>query len=262
MKLNNLLSEFKKYKDEDTVLIYTMGKVGSSTIENSLKILDIPSIHTHFFGVKLNYRTLKLNKIDKLRLYCSEKMKMLAIKSAKKKKIITLVRDPVARNISWMFQALHDSLEHYISHNPRANVSMAELTEMLFRKYVVHDIAVDWFDIEFKKCTGVNVYDYEFDRKKGVTRIQAKNLDILVLKLSELNNLSEEISEFLGCNFKIVNDNDSKTKWYSDIYANFMSDFNVGDAYIDEMYKSNFFAHFFSNEDKSKLLKKWKSKSS
>lgn len=109
MKMKNsksFKSQIKTFKDSDNILIYQMGKVGSTTLLESIP----NSMHFHtlydrkycqFYqdvAVQNGYKKLKSNFINKI--------KVLYFQKRKKIKIITLVRNPFERDVSHYFQDL------------------------------------------------------------------------------------------------------------------------------------------------------------
>ena len=104
---------FTDLASKEPIIIYQMGKVGSSTILRSLRALDIdtPIFHTHtltvegrahgeaIFGHKPQSYFPRSKHLLESEYLCKEIERSLKRKIGKWK-VVTLVRDPIARNIS------------------------------------------------------------------------------------------------------------------------------------------------------------------
>ena len=91
-------------------------------------------------------------------------------------------------------------------------------------------------------------------------RSHNKNIKLIIMR-AELNDEEKEfaISEFLDLpDFSIVRSNIGSKKKYASTYNLFKETFIHPDWYIDKMYNSRFFNHFYSIETKKKLIAKWK----
>ena len=105
-------SRLKKLRDliffgDNVIMIYQMGKVGSTTIENALKAESIKYLHMHYIA-NLSFRpTLtyppKRKVISTIRGYVVRLWYRFRVLRRRKTKIITLVREPVGRTISQLF---------------------------------------------------------------------------------------------------------------------------------------------------------------
>jgi hypothetical protein len=124
-------------------------------------------------------------------LKLSEKIKLKSHKA----KIITLVREPVGRNVSAFFQnykrftgsGFHDSYFEAV-----------DLINMFFKNYN-HEVPLSWFDIEIKETLDIDVYDYTFPKEKGFLAIQKGNIELLILKMEMSDAIKQKvISEFLN----------------------------------------------------------------
>ena len=100
------------------IITYQMGKVGSSTVQASLVAVDPerPIYHVHF----LNPARVREIEQQRRNYFGTEKISLLRrpwlseflFKQIRKQnrnwKIVTLVREPIARNISTFFEIFHE----------------------------------------------------------------------------------------------------------------------------------------------------------
>ena len=89
------------------VLVYQMGKVGSSTVSASLRSAGIKNLHVHFIGEHwskaIQHHRTGENTLPQ-HLYLGRVLRYWLNVTTRPIKVITLVRDPVARKISSVFQ--------------------------------------------------------------------------------------------------------------------------------------------------------------
>jgi hypothetical protein len=235
------------------IILYQMGKVGSSTLKESLKSVKIKSMHVHRFYFnnkerKLSYRD-KLQKIkqnivfDKLLLNKKEKVK-----------IFTFYRDPLQRNISSFFQ----NLEYYFNSEELKELNYNILEKKFIKSTQIHNTPNNWFDIEFKRKTGINIYDYPLNKDKGYTIISARNIEVFVCCTNKINQLEKEIKVFLNSEkFKLKSTNVGNQKWYKDLYKEFKLKYIPSVEMIENLYSSKVISHFYTEEEVIKMKAYW-----
>ena len=106
---------------KNPILIYTMGKVGSSMIERQLP--NAYHCHTLYGNPPCPpYLIFKFGKvINFIRKLAVYPLKRIILRNRKKLKIVTLYRDPLTRNPSMMFQDLHFWIADYLLSKPNFN---------------------------------------------------------------------------------------------------------------------------------------------
>ena len=267
-RLINLLSLKRAYgKYESGVIVFQMGKVGSSSIYESLKRigLNLPIYHAHVL------RPTQLVAIEKLikanwsptrnplhlwhSLFLQNKLKQ---KPRKKWKVITLVRDPIARNISAFFQT-----KHLLSADEQrlllSSTNADELRDLFLEKFYAHDAPISWFDDELKSVFGVDVFKQPFPRETGYCVYEGEMADVLLIRLEDLGRCqTEAIREFLGIDdFQMKKANVGKDKSYSEAYSRMLSSIRLPEAYIEQMYQSKYTQHFYSSDEIAKFSHRW-----
>ena len=131
-----------------------------------------------------------------------------------------------------------------------------------FLNLYTHDVPLTWFDIEMKKVTGIDVYNYDFPYKKGYQIITADPYQLLILK-HDLNDAIKEksIADFLELDsFSLLKANEASTKIYAKTYNNFVNSISLPNDYIDQMLDSKYVKHFYSSNEISAISSKWSSK--
>ncbi len=258
---------YRQHREKEVVLLYQMGKVGSMSILKSLHDIDVEVLHTHTFFGNFPVQIFSKYKEKKLflggflyetgaRLYKNIRLKLLLGKNGEKRlKIITILREPISRNISLYFQDFQIPLaHHYINDLPKhRTISEKNSIDVFIADYFEnfnHFHGINWFDDEFKRVLGIDVFDYDFDKVKGYGIIERDNIDILILQMEKINQLENVIGQFVGNdNFRLANENTSHQKWYAPVYRDFKRKIKFDQKYVDDMYNSKFMRHFYSDDD-------------
>lgn len=230
-------------------LVYQMGKVGSSSIQSSVS--DAFQLHT-LCGLSNKYFSLRYTERLSVSQFASEKWCWKAYQSEVKRKldsreikrIVSAVRDPIARNVSAYFQP---------SKVPRARFHLPE-----FLCDVPHHVPLYWFQGEFENFLGVDIYQQPFDRERGYARFTQGGIDYLVYQCERLDELEEEISDFLGA-AKLTRTNIGGDKWYGDAYRDFTQSVQLPDWYLDWLLGSDYTRFFYSKADRESMRARWAS---
>lgn len=227
------------------LLIYQLGKVGSSSLEHSLDpIWPGLTVHAHTMN-PLDGGTIELNG-----------MRDFVVKKRKPLFVISLVREPIGRNISAFFENFDREIAKLRS---RPNLSIDQMIDVFLSKYD-HEIPLRWFDRNMKPDCGIDVYEHPFP-DGGVQIIEQEHVRLLLLR-SELDDQTKEtsIKDFLGLKeFRLKRINDSAQKAYVETYRLFREKFVPPDAYIEKMYESRYFKHFYAGM-KEHFVAAWKRK--
>jgi len=249
-----------KFSREAPILVFTMAKVGSLSVYQSLKIFSTaPVFHIH---------TLDETEIAAGAQKCFDNgvypnsrspvalLNTGVIKKGRPFKVISLFRDPIERNISAFFDAFEVHMGIPAS---RYQDDMHTLEDTFYTK-VNHQYAIDWYDQHFKNGTGVDVYQTSFDVQKGFKIIKNDQCEILLLDSRMADKKKEAlITDFCDLEtFKLKNVNVTSQSKHADLYTMFKSHIRFRESYLNEQLNSRYFNHFFSTEDKQELVKNWK----
>lgn len=226
---------FLPLHNDEIILIYQPGKVASSTVHKSILNYNKYALHCHL--------------LDMVGQNGDSLLKLLELKSGK---IISLVRDPVERQIAAMWQNIHQ-LNRY-----SADVDFAEIETYFFpEKFVGGEFG--WFDRQMKPIFDIDVFEYPFDYKKGYSIIKKGNIELLLMKMERLNDLEDVIGEFLNIrNFKLVNENVGSEKPYRFAYEDYRTNFKLPKEMLDNVYvKNKQTNHFYSEMERKTFYRKW-----
>ena len=261
---------FSNLRSREPLLIYQTGKVGSSTVLKSLKALDLdmPIFHIHTLtpegiahGEAIHGHSLRSHFPRSKHLLESQYLRREMDRglNGKKWKIVTLVREPVARNISSLFQIIDLLLPNFIDRYESKSIKVEELTELFLEQYPVESRYTNWFDLELKPVFGIDVFSSSFPTSKGYKIYRGKHAHVLLLRLESLSKCAQDaFKEFLNIEqFILMETNISREKEYYTAYKEFVDSVVLPDWYIEEIYTLKYVQHFYSEEEINAFKAKW-----
>jgi len=234
---------FKRYlRNNIPVLVYQMGKVGSSSVTHSLS-RQYPGVvlQAHYF--KPNHKDWRVR-----RLY------HWVMSGANPLYIISLTREPIGRNVSAFFQNFqnHTGVPYH-----KSNFSLEELKAIFLSRFA-DGRPIRWFDKNIKENFGIDVYASSFPKCGYATYYHKKNR-LLVMR-SEINDneKAKVISGFLGLSdFQLFSRNIGADKEYASTYMDFTRNVKFPSGYIDKMCKSKYFNYFYEQDVVIEVRKRW-----
>lgn len=245
------------FLQKDWILIYQFGKVGSTSLSESLSnhgFKNLYQVHRilpkNIYEVKQEY--IK-HGIKPLKETIGKKAREKLMDKNLKIKIITPIRFPIQRNVSAFFE----NFKRFFGaeYKKGAHININELEKIFLDNYK-HEVPLEWFDKEFKKTTRIDVYKHNFPKTKGWDRYKKNNIEALILK-SELPDNQKEliVGDFLCTKkFSIIKTNLTSNKPYKGIYKNLLRKISFAECYIDKLIDSKFVRHFYSNKEVVKYI--------
>ena len=246
--------------DSPIVLVWTMGKVATTSITLALKRCNQQFNFCHNLNPAIIDDELRLangrpelfnqNLVESIML---TRYIPAQLSAGRRLKIITSVRDPVARNISAFFE----TLEFYDT----AESSLIELSSIFFEDYP-HSIPLEWFDIELKEVFGIDVFKYPFNKVQGWSIYEFGLVDLLIFRSDlSLVEQGEAMRDFLGAqNIAVVPENlmsDETGSGKAPLYASFLKEMKVPAEYLNKMYNSRYAKHFWNEEQIKLMASRW-----
>ena len=240
------------------IYVYQMAKVGSSAVYEALLERGLPAFHFHRMSrehldrmrarrADLGWAPRPLADGDVLGLRLYDRL----VSRGRRAKIITLVRDPIARNLSSYFEHL-DAI--WRTPNAHETIPMDKLHRGFAERFP-HDEALTWFDDELRAIFGIDVYQHPFPAS-GHQRI-GDNLLILKTELDDATKAAA-VAGFLGLReltLKNVNVTEAKAK--GDAYKRFRSALRLDPAYVERMLDARYTRHFYTDAEREEMKRKW-----
>lgn len=228
------------------VVVYTFGKSGTTAITETLDRAGYAALHVHALTrdrlgeYKAVHRAHGMFPMP--HVTTAEFLLEHPPTPGRRWRVITSIRDPIARDIAahfqnawWMRVDQHPPVEDLI--RPRT---------------------VRWFDEDVRPALGIDVYEKPFDHAEGCETYQGPGVDLLVVRQESLR--PEPLAAFLGCPVpEIVRANVGADKPYRESYRTYLESVTVPAAILDEVYASRFATHFYSPEELEGFRRRWSS---
>lgn len=251
------------YASKTPVFLYQMGKVGSTSVEEGLKAQGLGVRHIHSIGgdfadqFRFRRARASLARRWRKRLLGLIHARLLHLPN-RPAKVITLVRDPLARNIAAFFQLFRRVLWEEPGFDTRKDIGARELVARAFETHFDHRAPLWWFPREIGRTLGIDVLAHPFERERGWTRILRGNIDLLVVRMEDLANARGAIAGFAGVpRLDLPTTNLGSRKWYADLYRDFREHYRPPTAMLDELYGSDFARHFYTPDEIAGFRRRW-----
>ena len=259
---------------QSALIIFQMGKVGSTSVYSSLKSLhlNMPVYHVHFltyegihWASQVYRQGFSRTGLIGRHIFDSLHLRQQLDKGLPENgqwKIVSLVRDPIARNISAFFQTLNLEFPEFDYEKKIGSVKsetlVKELIPLFWEKFN-HDFPLTWFDTEMKSVFNVDVFASDFPEASGYKIYTQGKADLLLFKLETLEKCAPRAFNcFLGIkNFELLKANEAQEKKYYNVYRQFLDNITFPASYIDRMYKSKYVRHFYSEAEIETFRDKW-----
>lgn len=225
---------------KELLLVYTMGKVASTTVSESLLESGVICYDVHTLKKETILRNLQ-HYIDQNQIPSNHYGRSIDIyqrfQKRKKVAIITLVRDCLSYNISKVFQNL-----------PRGSYTLGQIRKQI--QDSPPNSAEKWLEHELKATTGIDVFAYPFDKDANFTSFTQDRYRVLVMRYDLPDKQKVElISDFVAKPVKLTTKNDSSRKWYAALYSDFKQHGSLRKAYVDACFDSAYMRHFYSEAE-------------
>jgi putative capsular polysaccharide synthesis protein len=247
------------------VLVYTMSKVASTAVTEALQSvggLNVFQIHIiseagmQRLSDGMKRRGLKSLKrdmgvIQDLGHALDEEL----IKRGHPAKVVALIREPIARNVSFYFQTL-DVL--WQTENAHEKVALDRLLAEFHDRFP-HERVLDWFDKEFNPTLGIDVYAHPFPREAGFLRIDSGPYEVLLMRHDLDDRVKEKcLADLVGVpRVPLAPKNVGAEKPYSKTYDEFLRHIRASEDYVERMLSSKYARHFYAAEELERVRAKW-----
>lgn len=246
------------------VLVYTAPKVASTAVTEALRAAGQSVFHVHMISPDsmralreaMRRRGLARMKWDGLGLEdIGNAIAAELIEPRRPARVVSLVRDPVARNVSFYFETL-DVLWQTERAHERVPVERL-LAE--FHERFLHERGVDWFDNEFEPVLGLDVYEHPFPHEQGYQRINSGPYEVLIMRHDLDDRVKERcLAELVGApSVSLTPRNVGAQKPYADVYREFLRRVELPEGYVRRLLDSKYARHFYGPEELARFRAKW-----
>jgi hypothetical protein len=268
------------------ILIYSVGKVGSSTVAEALAArgLGASLYHLHWLTPARLRRDAELQRAAAARhrgtpleahfrpryVWRGEFLRERVQgppPGGGSWRIVTLVRDPLARNVSAFFQNL-PLLGYDVAARPgpRSEDEVDALLALFARTYLrpggadaIDGDPLTWFDEELAAVFGTDVYAAPFPVERGFAIHEGARARVLVLRLEDLDRCAAAAFEaFLGLRgLALRREQGAEDKAYAALYRRFRERLRVPDDALERFYGSRYARHFYSDAERARFRARW-----
>lgn len=247
------------------VLIYTMGRVSSGSCSIALMKAGFESrYHVHvmnedwrkYSGAASPEKSMTAQQ--EARYHFDRDVRKNIIDAKKECLVVSLVREPLTRNMSAFFMNKVDK--------KGVADKTAEGLRRAFLKNYPHFVPLEWYHREFNKSLDVDVFETPFDADLGYKVIEKGQFKILLLRTEMTNEQKgEALSEFL--NRPIEMEVSRKSDKYelkeetNELYREFKKQVSFREEFLDFLYASEYARHFMKPEEIKHLRDRWQGES-
>lgn len=252
------------------VLVYQMAKVASKTVLRSVRRSrpGQPVFHVHTLtrhGIETMERFYRWCRVPSLPVaghllvsrYLEEQLRRGVTPG--QWKVITLVRDPMARNMSLLFQLGGRLIPDFRYRCDADTLDPVAVFEQFERAFPSQVRCMRWFDDELRRVFDVNPFDVPFDRDAGYQVYPGPIADVLLIRTDRLNQVGEEaLRRFLGLTeFRWKQTNSRAGKGNGRRYVDLLDRITLPRAYVDRFYETPEVRHFFAPAELDRMRARW-----
>lgn len=234
-----------------TVAVYTMGKVGSSSVTAALEQAGCQTLQVHVLAGGTKQLRRRLDRRPNVRHLQSSVRVSELIDQNQPFKIVSLVRDPVSRNVSAFFQNFHRLVGGNIE-----NLDVKEVRRLIC-EHVLPDEPQQWLDAELIKFAGV---DLPRHRLYEGPQVAAEARWPTLLLRSDYNDevKSDSMCDFLESSNVMVKRSSNVTaeKMGASLNAE-IKQLGMPRNYVDECLAQPFVSSTWSPDEIEKLRERW-----
>jgi hypothetical protein len=265
---DDLSRYIKNHPGKNPVILYQIGKVGSSTVIKSMRavvpkepILGMHNLTKLKEGITHALAHLP-NPSEALGvlhqgLALSEWMDTLG--EDYKFNVITMVKDPISRNISHFFHAVESFWPMFRYRLTVGDISMEEVRDTFLGLFLSFKFD-HWFQTHFEPVFPIDVASIPYEQGKGyaIANSPSGRYRVMVMRSEDISRVLPQASkEFIGIEVPVAKrENTAEDKFYSDIYLQFKK-LPLPAWYVDNMLDDKVVQNFYSAQEREEMFYKY-----
>jgi hypothetical protein len=216
------------------ILVHSMGKCGSQSVFLSLKNAGYPTLHCHYL-VDV-FRRADRDVLDALRQIGDAPLH-----------IISLTREPMARNVSGWFANRYKG-------GPAKPIDVME--------HYPHHVPLVWFDREMRGKWGLDIYKLGFIKRQGWQIYDCPPHRVLIIRLENLNDVWDTaFSKFTGEPAPdMIRAGQSKKRHFGSEYTRFRGFAQFPRYFLRYLYESRYMKTFYTDSEIEEFYRRWSAK--
>lgn len=254
----------RNFNKRKPILIYTYGKVASSSIYYTLKQHGFLSFHIHVFD-KNNLEKIIKNRLSKgMSIPYHAILSLELLKYIQKKQIqfniITCIREPIGQRLSAFFQSSEKYKDKFVQEELEFNYNdVIFLINEILNDAQKINYEQNWFHNSIKKNFGIDVFSIPFDYEHKYNIYSNENSNLLLMRLEDLDNIFKDaVEKFLSPKKPVtfIKKNEGGKKFYKKAYNKVIKDFKIDSDLLNTYTNTQFFQHFYTDKTND-LRKRW-----
>lgn len=248
----------------DPVLVLSMGKTGTSSIESSIgEVTGRPVLKAHALtrtGIERRHqRERRLGHGVRPRfLWRTEQIRIdLLLRRARRWDVVSAVREPVARAASAYFYG--ERLRAFRTGGEPADAPMEQHVAGVLEILEHITSLEDWYRDEFQPITGIDVYATPFPHETGAAEYRDGRFRALVLRSEDLADVAQPaLGRFFDRPWpRLEHRNQGPRDDEDSAYSQFLAAPHLPAEAVDRAYASTLARHFYRDEELARFRSQW-----
>lgn len=272
LNTRRLLSQLRRdlASGEPMLLVHQMGRVGSMTLVNTLRAMDLPYplYHTHY----LNPANLEANieRRQKVQWFVWQRHLRVArlLSEAISNRlhdrewyIVSTVREPIGRNLSnYILDIERFHIRDFFRRYRNGEITIEQALEVFFREFN-HDAHTDWIRDELNANFGLDIHQHPFDPARGYQILHHDNVHLLIFQLERFDEVFKSgLENFFSRpapDRPVLTHVSTEDDVAGEAYKAMLSRIELPADYIERMYDSQYMRHFYTPEQIGRFRQKW-----
>lgn len=261
----SIIFKFYNFKKKPPVLILTPGKVGSSSVYRTLnkKLNKNYIFHIHYLSKEgIENSNISHLKSDRkslpLHLLISKILYKKLMKFNGELSIITLIREPISREISGFFQNIDFHKNDLEGKNLFINEyeTLKKINKILPNS---HKSITNWINTELLNNFEIDIYSSNYPKQIGFKIFKKEHFNLLLLRTEDLDSsFKSSTKEFfkLEKGIELENYNVGNDKYYSKTYKQLKNKIKINNDALHSIIKSQYVQHFYRDYT-DEIMKKY-----
>lgn len=252
------------------IVIYQMGKVGSRSVYDALSQTELAGavFHVHWLTAEgiaatdARYQAAGTNYRPPHLLVSHALFQRRRRRPHEQWRIISLVRDPIARSLSEFFELMWVMNPQLIRAD--GSIEVEHALQMMTQRFDEFDPATDrantWFDQELKRAFGIDVFASPFDSDHGAAHYESSRAKVLLIRLEDLSRHTSTLADFVGVEqLTIAKANSGMDKEHAAGYRKVRERFRLDPERCRQIYDTPYARQFYSDNERDALMQRWSS---
>ena len=255
-RVGRWLAKREMARATDPILVYTVGKTGSTSIVRTLRpatgraVWQLHRLDAEAIDAREREVELTRPRWASHHLWVSQHFRRRLPTPDRPWDVVSLTRDPLAQSVSAWFQSTVGG----------RNVVDEDVNKMLESFLARPDWyrTIRWFDDEVARHLGIDVYEHPFTPGEPLF-VRTPSVRLLLMRLEDLDAVGPAaLSEFTGVKIdRTVRANVGTQKAYADPYQRFRAKAVLPRELVDTMYNSRYARHFYSDDEIARFRGAW-----